>query len=87
MHFWKGHMKLELKGKMSKFKEMKPFKTIIVIVFSLTCISLVAALLLTFFLNNPSQTQISLIETCSTTWKMGFGAILGLLSGRKVIVG
>lgn len=33
---------------------------------------------------NPSALQISLCETCTTTWKMGFGAIMGLIGGRAI---
>lgn len=47
----------------------------------LTIISLAVALWLSDQ-TELSEQQKELFETCSTTWKMGFGAILGLIGGK-----
>ncbi|MBS3030153.1 MAG: hypothetical protein HCA25_24730 [Dolichospermum sp. DET50] len=47
-----------------------------------------ASLVLSFFLLPKdaqtilSEQQKQLFETCNTTWKMGFGAIIGLIGGK-----
>jgi hypothetical protein len=50
--------------------------------FALTILSLVVAFVLALNVPEPSGTVERLIETCSTTWKMGFGAVIGLLGGK-----
>jgi len=57
------------------------FKWVFITVASLTFISLITSVVLSFS-PSPSQLQVSLFETCTTTWKMGFGAIVGLIGGR-----
>jgi hypothetical protein len=57
------------------------FKWIFNTVLALTVVSLATSIALSF-VPNPSQLQASLFETCTTTWKMGFGAIVGLIGGR-----
>lgn len=47
----------------------------------LTVLSLFVAIYLSTFADPTSQ-QASLFETCSTTWKMGFGVLIGLLGGK-----
>jgi hypothetical protein len=34
--------------------------------------------------DTPSDLAKTLFETTSTTWKMGFGAILGLIGGKAI---
>lgn len=58
------------------------FKMVFWIVLSLTIISILIPTLIAFCYPTPSQLQISLSDTCTTTWKMGFGAILGLISAK-----
>ena len=43
----------------------------------LTCCWLVA-------MQTETDVERNLFETCSTTWKMGFGAIVGLIGGRRL---
>ena len=50
---------------------------------ALTLISLVVCIWLAVWGPANVQTQ-SLFETCSTTWKMGFGAIIGLIASRHL---
>jgi hypothetical protein len=57
------------------------FRWIFKAVLSLTVVSLAISLVLSFF-THPSPLQASLFETCTTTWKMGFGAIVGLIGGK-----
>jgi hypothetical protein len=53
-------------------------------VFGLTVLSLVADIfLIVNFPNSPAEVK-ALIDTFSTTWKMGFGAIVGLLAGAII---
>lgn len=47
----------------------------------LTIISLVVAIYLSG-MTEPTPQQVKLFDTCSTTWKMGFGVLIGLLGGK-----
>jgi len=60
------------------------FKMIFLSVLSLTILSFVATIALAVFVNNPSTAVQGAIETCSTTFKMGFGAIVGLIGGKAL---
>jgi putative Mn2+ efflux pump MntP len=64
-------------------KQSNTFKWIFNTVLTLTIVSLAVSCGLSFF-TNPSSLQTSLFETCTTTWKMGFGAIVGLIGGSRV---
>ena len=48
---------------------------------TLTIISLGVAVYLSG-ITEPTPQQVSLFDTCSTTWKMGFGVLIGLLGGK-----
>jgi hypothetical protein len=50
----------------------------------LTVLSLAIAFVLAYQSQPLSPQQNSLFETCTTTWKMGFGAIIGLIGGKAV---
>ena len=60
-------------------------KTAFWVVVGLTSLSLIAAV---FLATRPIEQQgdavRKLIETCDTTWKMGFGGILGLVGGKRL---
>ena len=61
------------------------FKTVFWVVVGLTVLSLGTAV---YLASRPLEQQHEavrdLIKTCDTTWKMGFGGILGLLGGRRL---
>jgi hypothetical protein len=56
------------------------FRLIFTAVVSLTVLSLVAAIVLSWVAENDAQKQ--LVEACSTCWKMGFGAVVGMIGGK-----
>ena len=56
---------------------------VLVIAVALTTTSLVVCIALAVC-GVQSEFSSSLFETCSTTWKMGFGAVIGVLSGRQL---
>jgi hypothetical protein len=61
------------------------FKLVFLAVLCLTVISLITSIALTIAYDpHPSDEIKRLIDTCSTTWKMGFGAIVGLLGGKAL---
>lgn len=57
------------------------FKLIFLTALILTLISLGLSVSLSMEIH-PTILQIKLFEICSTTWKMGFGVLVGLLSGN-----
>jgi hypothetical protein len=63
----------------------KLFKIIFLSIIGLTIISIVIPVLLVLIFPTPSEEVKRLIETCSTTWKLGFGAILGLIGGKSLL--
>jgi hypothetical protein len=48
---------------------------------AMTVLALALAVLLSLFCSDTDQVR-AVAETCSTTYKMGFGAIVGLIGGR-----
>jgi hypothetical protein len=64
---------------------MPTFHLILLSVMILTVLSLsVSVFLVIHGINLQSVVETQLIDTCSTTWKMGFGAVLGLISGKAM---
>ena len=59
------------------------FKLVFLSVLGLTILSLVVSIWLAEH-PNPSEEMKRLIETCTTTYKMGFGAIVGLIGGKAL---
>ena len=70
---------------MSRKEESPRFNWAYLGVLGLTLLSLATsiALILVFGQDLPSYAE-ALLETCSTTWKMGFGAFVGLLGGKNL---
>jgi len=52
------------------------------------CLSAFTLLVNIFLATRPpgeqTETLKRLVDTCDTTWKMGFGGILGLLGGKRL---
>jgi hypothetical protein len=59
------------------------FKLVISIVTSLTILSLGVSISLALYRQKSDQIN-ALIETCSTTYKLGFGALVGLIGGKAL---
>ncbi len=59
------------------------FKLAFLTVTGLTVLSLIVAIWLAQVPNSSDDTR-RIIETCTTTYKMGFGAIVGLIGGKAL---
>lgn len=59
------------------------FKLVLFVAVGLTILSLSASIFLAM-VATPSEDVKRLIETCSTTYKLGFGAIIGLIGGKAL---
>jgi hypothetical protein len=59
------------------------YKTVFWVIVLLTLASLVASVFLAIY---PHQTDTlkEVVSTCNSTWKMGFGGVLGLLAGKRL---
>ncbi|HWG41411.1 MAG TPA: hypothetical protein VN688_01400 [Gemmataceae bacterium] len=61
------------------------FKSVFWVAVCLTALSLIVAV---YLATRPTELQNEqtrkIVETCDTTWKMGFGSILGLLGGKSL---
>ena len=60
------------------------FRMVFLSVLGLTVLSLLTSAALATMVSEPSEEVKRLIETCSTTWKLGFGAIVGLIGGKTL---
>lgn len=59
------------------------FKLVFWSVLGLTILSLLVSVWLATWGKETEETK-RLIETCSTTWKLGFGALVGLIGGKAL---
>ena len=57
------------------------FKLIFIADVILAVLSLIIAFAISFY-HEPTDLQKSLFDTCSTTWKIGFGVLIGLIGGK-----
>ena len=57
------------------------FKLVFITVLGITVVPFFIACGLSF-VENPTPLQLNLFETCSFSWKAGFGAIIGLIGGK-----
>ena len=57
------------------------FKTVLISAVALTVLSLAVCIYLARW-GSRDDRSTSLFKTCETTWKMGFGAVLGLIGGH-----
>ena len=60
------------------------FKLIFITVVLLTITSAILSVVLALLPGPGNDTVKNLVETFSGTWKMGFGAIIGLIGGKAV---
>ena len=60
------------------------FKVSLICVAGFTFLALLANIALAVFVANPSDEVKALIDTVSTTYKMGFGALVGLIGGKAL---
>ncbi len=59
-------------------------KLVFLSVLALTILSLAVSISLAVMFPSPSDQIRGLIEMCSTTYKMGFGAVVGLIGGKAI---
>ena len=64
--------------------ESQAFTTVFLSVLALSLVSLAVCIGLAIW-GSEGELARNLFETCETTWKMGFGAILGLLAGKATL--
>ena len=70
-------------GKKTELDLPVSYKTVFWVVVLLTLASLAASVFLATY---PQQTDAlkEVVATCNSTWKMGFGGVLGLLAGKRL---
>lgn len=62
----------------------RQFKRIFYTVLGISLICLVLNILLAIVFPQPPTQLAEVIDGCSTVWRMGFGAIIGLISGKAI---
>lgn len=60
------------------------FKLVFLTILALTVLALLLNVTLVVLIDSPNDQAKSLIDTCSTITKAGFGAIVGLIGGKAV---
>lgn len=60
------------------------FKLVFLAVLFLSVLSLGISVALAVFVKDPGEPVKNLIETCSTVFKLGCGAVFGLLGGKAL---
>jgi hypothetical protein len=60
------------------------FRLVFFSVLGLTVLSILMNFGLVMWIDNPTDSAKTLMESCSTGWKLGFGAIVGLVGGKAV---
>jgi hypothetical protein len=58
------------------------FRFVFTTIVALTVFSGMASLVMAFAIDNIHPQQQAIFESMNNTWKLGFGAILGLLGGK-----
>ncbi|MCD4533556.1 hypothetical protein LRP67_05630 [Nocardioides sp. cx-169] len=58
------------------------FRLVFGVTVALSTLCLLLNVVLALAVSNPSAQQLDVLSTLSTGWKMGFGAIVGLLGGK-----
>ncbi len=71
-------------GEPAEFVLAPAFKWVFIGVMLLTLVAFSANIALAIIFENPSPALTEIINTCSTTYKMGFGAVAGLLGGKRI---
>lgn len=60
------------------------FKLVIFVVVALTAAAGAAHIVMALIWMEPTEMQRSAFETMETSWKIGFGALVGLLGGKAI---
>lgn len=62
----------------------RQFKRIFYTVLGISMACLALNIVLAIGFSQPTTQLAELIDGCSTVWRMGFGAIIGLISGKAI---
>jgi hypothetical protein len=81
----RGARRSRRNGIENKREPARLFVLVFVSVLGLTVLSLAVSLYLTTHFASPSEEIKRLTETCSTTWKLGFGAVISLITGKVLL--
>jgi hypothetical protein len=77
--------KLNRNMKDTKITISPVFKLAFITAAGFTLLSLTVVVLMTILISGEfSDQQRKLFDLCSTTWQMGFGAIIGLIGGKAI---
>jgi hypothetical protein len=80
-----GHAPLGRSSNVIKVTLTPTFKLVFLSLLGITVLSIIVSCPLAITMGpNPSDTKKALFDACLTTWKLGFGAIIGLLGGKAM---